>query len=45
MDWWALSQIITLPVAFVLGHRFSRYTFVHIRRKHKQDIGNFIRGR
>lgn len=45
MDWTVIIGLAAILIAF-LGGRFSaRYRFLRIRRRYKQNVGEFIRGR
>lgn len=45
MDWAALVGIIAIPLAFFAGRYSRRYEVLRVRRRYKQDVGDFIRGR
>lgn len=45
MDWYLVLNIVTVPVAFVIGRYSARYRFIRIKRRYRQNVGQFIRGR
>ena len=45
MDWYLLLGIIAVPSAFVLGRYSARYRFIRVKRRYRQNVGEFIRGR
>ena len=45
MDWYLALNIVTVPVAFVIGRYSARYRFIRIKRRYRQNVGQFIRGR
>jgi hypothetical protein len=45
MDWGALIDIVVIPLAFIVGRYSRRYEVLRVRRRYKQDVGDFIRGR
>ncbi len=45
MNWWLTGAIALVPAAFLAGRYSSRYQFVRIRRRYKQNVNEFIRGR
>ncbi len=45
MDWWAAACVIIAPVTFSLGRYSARFHFIRVKRRYKQNVGEFIRGR
>lgn len=45
MNWAALIDIVVIPLAFFAGRYSRRYAVLRIRRRYKQNVGEFIRGR
>ena len=45
MDWWAVAEVVTVPLVFILGRYSARYRFIRIKRRYKQNVNEFIRGR
>lgn len=45
MSWYLLAGGFAIPVAFALGRYSARYRFIRIKRRYKQNVGEFIRGR
>ncbi|BCJ87115.1 hypothetical protein [Effusibacillus dendaii] len=41
----AILAVIALPVVFVLGRYSSRYRFVRVRPRYRQNVKEFIRGK
>lgn len=40
-----ILEIVALPIAFAAGRFSVRYRFMRIKRRYKQNVGEFIRGR
>jgi len=45
MDWLTAADVLVIPAAFILGRYSSRFRFIRVRRRYKQDVSQFIRGR
>ncbi|MCI0182556.1 hypothetical protein MM817_00816 [Acidibacillus sp. S0AB] len=45
MDWYLIGEVVTVPLAFAIGRYSRRYRFIRVKRRYRQDIGEFIRGR
>ncbi len=45
MNLWLTGAIILIPTAFFAGRYSTRYQFVRIKRRYKQNVNEFIRGR
>ncbi|WP_160327171.1 hypothetical protein [Ferroacidibacillus organovorans] len=45
LNWLAILDAISIPAAFVAGRYSTRFRFVRVRRRYKQNVDSFIRGR
>lgn len=45
MNWYLVLEIVAVPAAFVLGRYSARYRFIRVKRRYRQNVGEFIRGR
>ncbi len=45
MNWWAAAEVITIPLAFLVGRYSRRYNVIRVKRHYRQDVGHYIRGR
>lgn len=45
MDLWAVAEVVTVPLVFILGRYSARYRFIRIKRRYRQNVNEFIRGR
>ncbi|MCY0902120.1 MAG: hypothetical protein OWU32_08045 [Firmicutes bacterium] len=45
MDWFTGVDLLALPVAFAVGRYSARFRFVRVKKRYKQNVSQFIRGR
>ena len=45
MNWWAMAEIVTIPLAFLVGRYSRRYSVIRVKRRYRQNVGEYIRGR
>ena len=45
MNWWAIVDIAVVPLTFLAGRASARYEILRVRRRYRQNVGEFIRGR